>query len=373
MPKTEAVKILDHHVIYDNPMPQLRSRHGYFPGLVQLPSGELLALFVIGEAFESVDLTTHVARSADLGKTWQMQGPLYDKSVVGFPTSDTLKATVLSDGSLIAVGYRFHRRNPNEALGNPLTNGLQPADDIVSFSQDGGRTWSIPKVLPLRTPEAVEISGQCIELDSGDLLACGGLFPLWDGTLPSGQKGVLLRSKDKGQTWDDGTFFFTTPDNGISPFETRLCRMDRGRIVAMAWAFDLKLGKSLSNHITVSHDNGYTWSKPLDIGIHGQASNLIWLGGDQLLTIHAIREGAQDQIGLYVYHIDFSRGRWRVVSETKIWGNAPTQQSDGLIDLCKSLRFGQPSLLRLTNGELLATHWCIEEGQGKILTHRITI
>ncbi len=368
-----SVKVLDHHIIYDNPMPQLRSRHGYFPGLLQLPSGELLALFVVGEAFESVDLATHAARSTDQGKTWHMQGPLFDKTRVGFPTSDTVKATVLRDGSLIAVGYRFHRRNLNEAIGNPLTNGVQPADDIVSFSHDEGRTWSNPNILPLRTPEAVEISGPCIELESGDLLACGGLFPLWDGTLPSGQKGVLLRSKDKGQTWDDGTLFFTTPGNGISAFETRLCRMDRGRIVALVWAFDLKQGKSLNNHITVSQDDGRTWSDPMDIGIPGQASNLLWLGGDQLLSIHAVREGPQDRIGLYVYGIDFSNNHWRIVSEAKIWGKAPAQHSESFYDACKSLRFGQPSLLQLSNGEFLATHWYIEEGQGKILTHRLLL
>ena len=75
--------MIDHiesHVVYENPQPMLRSRHGYFPGLVQLASGELLALLVIGEAFESVDLTTHVARSSDDGRTWTLQGPLLDKS-----------------------------------------------------------------------------------------------------------------------------------------------------------------------------------------------------------------------------------------------------------------------------------------------------
>ena len=63
------IELLETHVVYDNPKPMLRSRHGYFPGMVQLPSGELLALLVIGEAFESVDLTTHVARSTDRGRS----------------------------------------------------------------------------------------------------------------------------------------------------------------------------------------------------------------------------------------------------------------------------------------------------------------
>ena len=34
---------------------------------------------------------------------------------------------------------------------------------------------------------------------------------------------------------------------------------------------------------------------------------------------------------------------------------------------------GQSSLLRLDDGDVLATHWAIEEGQGRILTHRLRV
>ena len=74
------IEHVESHVIFENPKPMLRSRHGFFPGVVELLSGELLALLVIGEAFESVDLTTHVARSADGGRTWQLQGPVHERT-----------------------------------------------------------------------------------------------------------------------------------------------------------------------------------------------------------------------------------------------------------------------------------------------------
>ena len=38
-----------------------------------------------------------------------------------------------------------------------------------------------------------------------------------------------------------------------------------------------------------------------------------------------------------------------------------------------SVRFGQPSLLRLDGDEVLATHWAIEEGQGRIRSHRLRV
>ena len=39
----------------------------------------------------------------------------------------------------------------------------------------------------------------------------------------------------------------------------------------------------------------------------------------------------------------------------------------------ENLKFGQGSLLRLDNNEVLATHWAIEEGQGRIRTHRLSV
>ena len=39
-------------LVYDNPKPHVHSRHGYHPGLAQLPSGDLIALFLFAEAFE---------------------------------------------------------------------------------------------------------------------------------------------------------------------------------------------------------------------------------------------------------------------------------------------------------------------------------
>src|SRR6185503_11956174 len=97
--------------------------------------GELLALFVMQEAFEAPNATTWISRSSDLGRNWTLQGPLYNKSSVGYPTSDSMKAALLRDGTLIATGYRFHRYDPEQAISITETDGLLPGDDLVSFSK----------------------------------------------------------------------------------------------------------------------------------------------------------------------------------------------------------------------------------------------
>ena len=368
-----AIEVVDHYVVYENPRPQNRARHGYFPGLVKLPSGELLALFALGEAFEAADVTTVVTRSHDQGRTWNLEGPLHQKGDAHRYDSDYLKPTLLSNGRLIALGYRFHRTDPDQTIANtdPNFDGLRDGDNLVSFSDDEGQTWSHPEIIPRTRPELIERSGPAIQLRSGVLLGAGSLFPGWDGSNPSGFVGALLRSEDDGNTWDDRTNFFEDPAGRYAPSEPRLCEMQDDRIVSLNWMMDHIEGTNTTNHVTVSHNGGATWSDPIDTGVRAQASNLIHWADDLLLTVHCHREG--EDVGLYVRIVDFSDDRWRTVEETKVWGNAPSMKVAAYATMGQNLRFGQASLLRLDNDEFLATHWAIEEGQGRIRAHRLRV
>jgi sialidase-1 len=367
------IRYVEGDVLYENPRPHVRSRHGYFPGLAKLPSADLLATLMIASAFEAADGTTYLARSHDQGRTWVLEGPLYDKSAMAVPMSDCMKPAVLADGSLIGMGYRFERRDPEQSISIPETGGILPGDDIVSFSRDEGRTWSVPETIPRNRPELYELSGPPVALRSGDVVGVGALYRMPDGSNPSGQIGVLVRSRDQGRTWDDSTVFFRTDEGNLSPFEPRLCEMQDGRLVALVWAYDQAADRHHANHVVVSHDDGMTWSEPIDSGVMGQASNLIWLDGDRLLTIHAHRG---DEVGIFVRVVDFANDQWRVIAEQAIYGaevGAQTRAGQSAAQMFKSLRFGQPSLLRLGEDEFLAAHWCVEEGQGKIRLHRIQV
>ncbi len=365
------IEYLEPLVVYDNPSPHVHSRHGYHPGLAQLPNGELLALFLLAEAFEAPNGTTYISRSRDMGRTWQLQGPLYDKWAIAFETTDTLKPRVLRDGTIVATGYRFHRHDLEQGIAIPETGGFQPGDNIVSFSHDRGQTWTIPQIIRRNYPELLELSGPCVETASGDLIATAGFYNLPDGSNPTGKFGAVLRSRDKGKTWDDQTLFASPGD--ITPWETRVCEMQPGRLAVIIWAYDGERRRHLSNRVTVSHDNGYTWSPLIDTGHMGQASNLYYLGGEYLLSIHAHRA---ENPGIYVRIVDFTDDKWNVVEESEIWGKVLGQQTrpgQSMTQMFTSLRFGQPSIIRLSNGDFLASHWSIEDGQGKIRTHRIGV
>jgi sialidase-1 len=367
------IEQLESSVIFDNPKPMLRSRHGYFPGIAVLPSGELLALVVIGEAFEAVNLRTHVLRSADLGRTWTEQGPLDDGAEDPVPISDFYKPLLLADGSLLALGYRFHRRDPEQPIAIAGTDGTLPGDNAVAVSRDAGRTWTRPQVIPMSRPELVELPSRPIQLRSGDIVATGGLFKLPDGSNPSGQFGVLVRSGDGGRTWDDRTRYFELPGHGVAAYESHIAELAPGRLVAACWAFELGTGRYLDNQVTFSHDDGHTWSAPLDTGIAAESVNLLAWGDDRLLSIHAHR--GRD-VGLVVRLVDVRGDGWRTLAERTIWGGSmgrQTQDGQSFHEFAWSIRFGQGSLTRLPDGDVLAVHWCIVDGQGRILAHRLRV
>ena len=364
------IQKISEHIVYENHSTQWPDKHPKFPGIIELPSNELLATYEIRRDTESADSKTYMSFSKDSGYSWDTPVELYNskKLELGFSISETIKPTLLKDGTIIAIGYRFHRKDPKVSIGNSETGGLLPGDNVVCLSNDNGRTWTLPKVIEHGFPELLETSGPCVQLSSGDILAVGCPFKQWDGSNPSGQTGVLLRSLDKGKTWDCNVKYFTTAGDSISPWEARICEMSPGKIVGIVWAYKMSANEHLPNHIVVSHDNGYTWSEPFATPHLAQASNLMWLHGDLLLTIHSHRSDKDN--GLFVRLIDFKNDKWKVVEEKKIWGTTQMQNTSAdIIKQFTNLQFGQPSLIKTNNNEILAIHWC----SGKILLHRLRI
>ena len=63
-----------------------------------------------------------------------------------------------------------------------------------------------------------------------------------------------------------------------------------------------------------------------------------------------------------------------MIEELELWSNVEAQsESNSLIVQLADLKFGQPSLLELDNGQILATVWCVEDCMYKIKTHRLIL
>jgi len=364
---------LESNLIYENPLPQLRSRQSTFPFVCECKDGSLVAVHVIGEAFESVDGNSYVSRSTDGGKTWSVPVKMFQKREFPYPITDCCKAVALPDGRLVALGYAYIRENPEFPIGNPKTGGL--LDDFVfySVSKDNGNTWS--KIIPIECSwgSHVEASAPLTVLRDGTWITPITGFPKWDGKMTGPMCGRALRSEDEGKTWNDDAVCMEFDGRPITCYEQRMCQLESGAIINIGWNEDTVTGKRLNNHYTASFDNGKNWSTPESTGILGQASSVCAIGGEMLLALHAVRRDT-DRPGIYGYVVDFSDRTWNIVEETLLWEPvAPMVKDTKMAEIFSFLKFGQPGAILLKDGDAMMTHWYAQEGQYKTVATRISL
>lgn len=359
--------------IWTNPNPVLRSRHSCFPFACELDDRTLLASHVVEEAFESVDGTTMISKSTDGGRTWTLQPAAYDKSSYVVPRTDYLKLTHLGEGRLLLFGYEYFRDDPECAIGNPETGGSLDDRIVLLRSQDRGRTWSPPEEIYCRWGRHVEASAPILVLKNGDWVTPIAEFPKWDGHFSIPYSGRLLRSSDEGRTWNDDAVTMSLGDT-VSVYEQRVCQLEKsGAIVVISWNEDLKTGKRHTNHYSISRDNGRTFEGPYDTGVLAQASSVLAIGGDRLLALHAKRRDT-DRPGIYAFIVNLENGIWDVESEAAIWEPAaPVVRDPKMAEIFAFLKFGQPGAIKLSDGDILTTHWCIENGQGRTVAMRFKL
>lgn len=367
------MRISEFSFIYDNPLPQLRSRQSAFPFLCECSDGTLLATHSIGEAFESTDLESCLSRSSDGGKTWDKPQRMFCSFHNGRPVSDCCKVTALPDGRLVALGYAYYRDNPDLPLGNPQTGGL--LDDFIFYaiSDDGGKNWSQRREIPCAWGPHAEASAPLTLLSDGAWVTPITGFPQWDGTMTGKLCGRLLRSDDQGKSWQDDALCMSFGETPVTCYEQRLCQLSSGTLVCIGWNEDAATGTRLPNHYTFSVDNGHTWSMPFSTGVLGQASSVCAIGEERLLALHAVRRDT-DRPGIYGSIVDFSRKTWDVRDQALLWEpDMPLRKDPNMAEIFAYLKFGQPGAILLRDGSLMMSFWYAQDGQYRTVAARLEL
>lgn len=350
------MKLEQEITIYQNPDPLLVSRQAVFPGIVELPDGDLLAMFSIGQAFDSADTRAFVSKSTDHGQSWSAPVALHDHVWKPDEISESFKPLLLADGTLLAIGYGFVRPDPLTPIVHPDTFDMLELRNLLSLSRDNGQTWEVPRVINIRGVP-LEMSGPCIQLASGRIIGASAPFHLG----PSGHSGWIVYSDDNGQNWNKLSEFFNSENGEIAPWECRLCEMEPGQVAVLFWAYDAKNKRNLTNHIVYSSDGGATFEPAVDTKVRAQASNLMWLGNNRILTIHAHREAP---VGLWARVVNVSGGGFAIEEEISLFSDDDmASETKDIRKQFASLKFGQPSVIRLRNGQILAACWAFENCQ----------
>lgn len=368
-----GIDVLNTGLIYRNPKPHVRSVHAYFPSVVAMDDGEMLATIVLAEAFEAADLRTHVCRSGDHGETWQLEGPIYPGTTERL-TSDASRLTYLGGGELVAFMVRHDRTDhPDEGLTNPENLGFVPTELMLLRSSDCGRTWTEPEPFtpPLVGP-AFELCSPITVLQEGRWALPTSTWPDWDGNCPNGARMVALVSHDEGRTWPAYWDVMHEPEGRVFFWESKIVEFEDGRLLAVAWVYDDVAGKDRPNQYAVSKDGGETWSPPMSTGLSGQTLTPLVLDEDRVLGVYR----RMDKPGLWANVLHFEQDQWINDGDSPIWGagvSGLTGASGNMVQNFNVLRFGAPCMTRLADGTIFLAFWCYEDCVGVIRWFKLAV
>lgn len=348
-------------IIYRNKTPHLKSKHAYFPSVVRLPNGNLMASFVIGEAFESVNLNTYTSISIDNGLEWSDPIPIVDNSGIGSLRSNVGRLAVLQNGELVSMVVQCLRdEHPAEGLANPITLGFVPTEIFITKSDDQGLTWTtLRRISPALEGPSFESCSSIIILEDGRWLWPTSTWRGWDGYSPNGMKMVALVSYDKGETWPDYMDIMNGNSDQVIFWEGKVCPLKNGNLLAISWAFDEKNGKDLPNHFAILDSSQGNWSAPKSTGILGQTMAVTELSDQRLLVVYR----RMDKGGLWAKICRISSSDWIIEQEYCLWGNQSSQlnsKSGEMVKDFNELKFGAPWITPLEDNTFFICFWCYE-------------
>ena len=361
-----------HGIVYETPKPHLRTRHAFHPTIVDLGGGELLCGFEMGEAVESMDYGAHRTRSFDGGATWNYEGPIWPQ-----PSDQHLRHGIrlaLTSEGVTGFGSRMLGRDPERGVLNRENLGYAEMELILCRSSDGGRAWTVPGRIepPLEGP-AFETCHSIVELPSGRWLAPTSTWRGWDGSLPNGEKAIVLVSDDKGRTWPRYGVVFDRTAEGLIHWEQSVISLGGDRVLSVAWVYHPSSGAHRPNRYAVSEDGGLTFSPPREAGLLAQTCKLCRLADGRLICAYR----RNDKPGLWTNLVRIEDGAWRNGDPVPLWGaglsgSGMAGEGAGAEEL-SGLQFGFPQMTQLSSGEVLLVFWRLEGWSSRIHWIRLAL
>jgi len=289
------LRIADHGVVFSGE-PGGDSQSAAFPIPCVLPSGRWLCSFRAAPAKQaSRGQKAMLTWSDDFGRTWsEPVQPFQPQTVGGRPgLMRFAPLSSLGDDRLIAAVNWVDYSDPEAPYFNEETEGLLDTRIFLSYSPDGGQTWSPPRLMdtaPFNVP--TPLTGSILPLPNGELACQFELNKHYDDARPWKHASVMVFSADGGRTWPRHSIVAHDPSRRVFYWDQRPSVLPDGRIIDVFWTFDRKTASYLNIHSCESRDSGRTWSALRDVGVPGQPGPVFPLRDGTLAMPCVDRTGA---------------------------------------------------------------------------------
>lgn len=264
-----------------------------FPGVAVLPGGRWLCGFRAAPTKSGNDgQHGRVTWSDDQGRTWREPiSPFTPPDIDGKPgLFRAVNLTALGGTRVLATLYWVDHSDPSLPFFNEETEGLLDSWLFFALSEDGGETWSAPRLLnttPFNQPTPT--TGPTLRLPDG---RWGLQFelnkPYYDRT-PWRHSSVIMYTADEGRTFPDYTVI--SDDPRIFYWDQRPGVLADGTLLDLFWTYDNGDAVYLNIHARASRDSGRTWGELWDTGVPGQPAAPVSLPGGGIGMVYVDRTG----------------------------------------------------------------------------------
>ena len=365
------LEIIDEGILSRDP-----GRGAYMPSITELGDGSLIACQHVGRKLGAPDNHIEVLRSSDGGRTWRNQGSIHD----GAPPHDGWSyrgpdIQEVPDGRLVMTATRFEAGKSK--LFDPDSEALQRPEMILFWSEDAGRNWSDPQVVPVDLPPDRYTWNKAGDLSQ--LASDRWMYPLetwkpegYQG--PPDQKAAAVFSSDQGETWGEFTVVADDRTGRCLWWDQMNARLPDGRIYTMLWTHLYGTSEDLVNHWVVSSDEGRSWSKPKPTNLRGQVCTPIPLPDGRVAAIYNYRhepQGVRVAVTEDLSHFDVENEV--VVFDAGAEATLGKTDHDNFLAEHLLIGFGKPKGIVLRDGAIFTFFWCTSGGVTHTRWVRLTI